>query len=73
MLVADAWQARADALSSLVVATGLGGALIGFNFADALAAIIVGAMIVRAGLRFARSRLPARPSERAARRRPVRV
>ena len=53
MLVANAWHARADALSSLVVATGIGGALIGFNFADALAAIIVGAMIVHAGLRFA--------------------
>ena len=53
MLVANAWHARADALSSLVVAAGIGGALIGFNFADALAAIIVGAMIVHAGLRFA--------------------
>ncbi len=53
LLVANAWHARADALSSLVVAAGIGGALIGFNFADALAAIIVGAMIVRAGLRFA--------------------
>ncbi|MDP2809943.1 MAG: cation diffusion facilitator family transporter [Rhodocyclaceae bacterium] len=53
MLVANAWHARADALSSLVVAAGIGGALIGFNFADAVAAIIVGAMIVRAGLKFA--------------------
>lgn len=53
MLVANAWHARADALSSLVVAAGIGGALIGFNFADAVAAIIVGAMIVRAGARFA--------------------
>ena len=53
MLVANAWHARADALSSLVVAAGIGGALAGFAFADALAAIVVGAMIVRAGLRFA--------------------
>jgi cation diffusion facilitator family transporter len=53
MLVANAWHARADALSSLVVAAGIGGALLGFTFADALAAIVVGAMIVRAGLRFA--------------------
>lgn len=53
MLVANAWHARADALSSLVVAAGVGGALLGLNFADAVAAIIVGAMIVRAGLRFA--------------------
>lgn len=53
MLVANAWHARADALSSLVVAVGIAGALAGFNFADAVAAIIVGAMIIRAGLRFA--------------------
>lgn len=52
MLVANAWHARADALSSLVVAAGIGGALMGFNFADAVAAIIVGAMIVRAGFTF---------------------
>lgn len=53
MLVANAWHARADALSSLVVAAGIGGALLGFRFADAVAAIVVGAMIVRTGLRFA--------------------
>lgn len=53
MLVANAWHARADALSSLVVAAGIGGALLGFNFADAVAAIVVGAMIVKAGARFA--------------------
>jgi cation diffusion facilitator family transporter len=52
MLVANAWHARADALSSLVVAAGIGGALLGFNFTDAVAAIVVGAMIVRAGLQF---------------------
>ncbi|MCF8177785.1 MAG: cation diffusion facilitator family transporter [Sulfuritalea sp.] len=53
MLVANAWHARADALSSLVVAIGIGGALLGFNFADSVAAIIVGAMIVRVGFKFA--------------------
>jgi hypothetical protein len=53
MLVANAWHARADALSSLVVAIGIGGALLGFSFADSVAAILVGAMIVRTGLRFA--------------------
>lgn len=53
MLVANAWHARADALSSLVVAAGIGGALLGFTFADSVAAIIVGAMIVRVGFRFA--------------------
>lgn len=53
MLVANAWHARADALSSLVVAAGIGGSLLGFPFADAAAAIIVGAMIVKAGVGFA--------------------
>ncbi|MCF8198241.1 MAG: cation diffusion facilitator family transporter [Sulfuritalea sp.] len=53
MLVANAWHARADALSSLVVAVGIGGALLGFNFADSVAAIIVGAMIIRVGFKFA--------------------
>ena len=40
MLVANAWHARADALSSLVVAAGIAGALLGFNFADAVAAAL---------------------------------
>lgn len=53
MLVANAWHARADALSSLVVAVGIGGALLGFTFADSVAAIIVGAMIMRVGSKFA--------------------
>lgn len=53
MLVANAWHARADALSSLVVAIGIGGALAGYRFADAVGAIIVGAMIVKAGVKFA--------------------
>jgi cation diffusion facilitator family transporter len=53
MLVANAWHARADALSSLVVAAGVGGSLLGFPLADAAAAIVVGAMIVKAGVGFA--------------------
>lgn len=53
MLVANAWHARADALSSLVVAAGVGGAVLGFPFADAVAAIVVGGMIVKAGAGFA--------------------
>jgi cation diffusion facilitator family transporter len=53
MLIANAWHARADALSSLVVAAGVGGALLGFAFADAVAAIVVGGMIIKAGLGFA--------------------
>jgi cation diffusion facilitator family transporter len=53
LLVANAWHARADALSSLVVAVGVGGALAGFSFADAVAAIVVGAMIIKTGFGFA--------------------
>ena len=53
MLVANAWHARADALSSLVVAIGVAGALLGFAFADSVAAIIVGGMIVKTGAGFA--------------------
>ncbi len=53
MLVANAWHARSDAASSLVVAVGIGGALMGYKFFDSLAAALVGFLIVRMGLRFA--------------------
>ncbi len=53
MLIANAWHARADALSSLVVAAGVGGALLGFPFADSVAAIVVGGMIIKTGIGFA--------------------
>lgn len=52
MLIANAWHARSDAASSLVVAVGIVGNLMGFNFADSVAAIIVGFMIVRMGVVF---------------------
>lgn len=53
MLIANAWHARSDAASSLVVAVGIGGNLLGFVYADSLAAIVVGFMIVRMGIVFA--------------------
>jgi cation diffusion facilitator family transporter len=53
MLIANAWHARSDAASSLVVAVGIGGNLLGFLFADSVAAIVVGFMIVRMGIVFA--------------------
>ncbi|HAF00548.1 MAG TPA: cation-efflux pump [Methylophilaceae bacterium] len=53
MLIANAWHARSDAASSLVVAIGIGGNLLGFLSADAVAAIVVGFMIVRMGIVFA--------------------
>jgi len=53
MLIANAWHARSDAASSLVVAVGIGGNLLGFIYADSVAAILVGFMIARMGIVFA--------------------
>ncbi len=53
MLIANAWHARADAASSLVVALGIGGNLLGYTFLDPLAAALVGFMICRTGGKFA--------------------
>jgi len=53
MLIANAWHARSDAASSLVVAVGIGGNLLGFVYADSVAAIVVGFMIIRMGIVFA--------------------
>ncbi|KAA3623629.1 MAG: cation transporter [Proteobacteria bacterium] len=46
LLTANAWHSRSDALSSLVVMAGVGGALLGIEWADAAAAIGVSAMIL---------------------------
>lgn len=50
MLRASAWHHRSDALSSLVVAVGIGGSLAGFAWFDAIAAIVVALMIVKVGI-----------------------
>ena len=52
MLVANAWHARSDAISSLVAAVGVAGNLMGYHWLDPVAACLVGAMIGRVGLRF---------------------
>jgi len=52
MLVANAWHARSDAASSLVVAIGILGHLLGYKILDPIAALIVGLMIARMGWRF---------------------
>lgn len=52
LLIANAWHARADAASSLVVAVGIGANLMGYHSMDAVAAIIVGFMISKAGWEF---------------------
>ena len=52
MLVANAWHARSDAASSLVVSVGVVGALLGYPILDSVGALIVGLMIVRTGWSF---------------------
>ncbi|BAV34824.1 cation transporter [Sulfuricaulis limicola] len=49
MLRASAWHHRSDALSSLIVAAGIGGSLIGFAYFDAIAAIVIAVMIIKVG------------------------
>jgi cation diffusion facilitator family transporter len=49
MLRANAWHHRSDAISSIVVLIGVGGAVLGFAYMDALAAIIVGLMVAKIG------------------------
>ena len=52
MLVANAWHARSDAASSLVVGLGIGGNLAGYPILDPIAALIVGFMVSRMGWSF---------------------
>lgn len=53
MLMANAWHARSDAASSLVVAVGIAGNLMGFTFLDLIAAVLVAFMIARMGWKMA--------------------
>lgn len=52
MLVANAWHARSDAASSLVVGLGLIGNLMGYPLLDPIAALIVGLMVGKMGWSF---------------------
>jgi cation diffusion facilitator family transporter len=52
MLVANAWHARSDAASSLVVSIGIVGALLGYPILDAVGALIVGLMVAKTGWDF---------------------
>ena len=54
LLEANAWHARSDAASSVVVIVGVGGSLLGLGYLDALAAVAVSGMIGRMGYRLAR-------------------
>ncbi len=53
MLIANAWHARADAASSLVVALGVLGSALGHPTLDAVSALVVGLMICKTGAGFA--------------------
>lgn len=53
MLIANAWHARSDAASSLVVALGIGGSLLGYPLLDPIAALVVGLMVAKMGFGFA--------------------
>jgi cation diffusion facilitator family transporter len=52
MLVANAWHARSDAASSLVVGIGIIGNLSGYPILDPIAALIVGFMVAKMGWGF---------------------
>jgi cation diffusion facilitator family transporter len=52
MLVANAWHARSDAASSLVVGVGIVGNLAGYPILDPIAALIVGFMVAKMGWSF---------------------
>ena len=52
MLVANAWHARSDAASSLVVGLGIVGNLAGYPILDPIAALIVGCMVAKMGWGF---------------------
>lgn len=50
MLMANAWHHRSDAISSIVVFIGVGGAMMGYHYLDAVAAVVVAVMISKIGL-----------------------
>nr|VFJ52002.1 MAG: cation diffusion facilitator family transporter [Candidatus Kentron sp. FW] len=50
LLRANAWHSRSDAISSIVVIIGVGGTMAGLPYVDAIAAVIVAAMIAKIGI-----------------------
>jgi cation diffusion facilitator family transporter len=55
LLRANAWHSRSDAISSVVVIIGIGGALLGYTYLDAVAALLVAGMIGKIGFDVAKS------------------
>ncbi|HGF4013901.1 cation diffusion facilitator family transporter [Burkholderia cenocepacia] len=54
LLEASGWHVRTDALSSLLAALAMSAALIGFGRLDDLAALAIGALVIRTGVAFIR-------------------
>lgn len=52
LIIANAWHHRSDAAASIVVSLGLIGSLLGWIYLDAVAAVIVGLLIVQMGLSY---------------------
>lgn len=55
MLMANAWHSRSDAISSIVVLLGIAGAMVGYPYLDAVAAVAVAVMIAKIGINLVRS------------------
>lgn len=49
LLIANAWHHRSDAISSFVVLVGVMGSMMGYHHLDAVAACVVGLMIIQMG------------------------
>lgn len=49
LLRANAWHHRSDSVSSVVVLVGIGGTMTGLPYLDAIAAVLVGVMVVQIG------------------------
>jgi cation diffusion facilitator family transporter len=49
LIIANAWHSRSDAFSSVVVLIGIGGAMLGWAWLDALTAVLVALLIAKIG------------------------
>lgn len=49
LLLANAWHHRSDAISSIIVLIGIAGSLLGYIWADAVAAVLVAVMVAKIG------------------------
>lgn len=50
LLLANAWHHRSDAISSIIVLIGIAAMLLGYGYADAIAAVLVSLMIAKIGV-----------------------